>query len=191
MQTKFMMDRETQLMKAAFAVFSRYGVSKTTVGDIAAEAGVSRQTMYNLYGGRDEILRAAVEFVATENRAEVMRAWKTAGSLDEKLSIFCEAGPLAWYDAIHTSPHAADLIDGLHTVAKAQLDLSDAAWIAAIAEQIEAHCGTVAGGYSALEVADLFYVAAAQAKYRADNRSQLEIRLGVLKRSILALLGAR
>ena len=59
-----MMDRETQLMKAAFAVFSRYGVSKTTVGDIAAEAGVSRQTMYNLYGGRDEILRAAVEFVA-------------------------------------------------------------------------------------------------------------------------------
>lgn len=183
-----MTDRETRLLTAAFNVFSRYGVSKTTVSDIAAEAGVSRQTMYNMYGGRDEILRAVVAFVSEQNRSEVMTAWDAAETLDEKLSIFCEAGPLAWYDMIHASAHAADLIEGLNLVAKEQMEVSDAAWVAALADQIETHASQGTGAHSAHDIADLFYVAAAQAKYRAETRAVLETRLGVLKRSILALL---
>ena len=57
-----------------------------------------------------------------------------------------------------------------------------------LAEQIAAHRGTGASEFDSAEIADMFYVAAAQAKYKADNRPQLERRLLVLRRSVLAML---
>lgn len=59
-----------RLIDAAEACFSRFGVSKTTLEDIASEAGVSRATVYRYFeGGRDEIilgvvLREARQFLA-------------------------------------------------------------------------------------------------------------------------------
>lgn len=58
-----------RLIDAAEACFSRFGVSKTTLEDIASQAGVSRATVYRYFdGGRDEIilgvvLREAGEFL--------------------------------------------------------------------------------------------------------------------------------
>jgi AcrR family transcriptional regulator len=58
-----------RLIDAAETCFSRFGVSKTTLEDIASEAGVSRATVYRYFdGGRDEIilgvvLREAREFL--------------------------------------------------------------------------------------------------------------------------------
>ena len=44
---------------AALACFSRWGVAKTTLDDIAREAGVSRATVYRLFpGGKDVVLDA-------------------------------------------------------------------------------------------------------------------------------------
>jgi len=44
---------------AALACFSRWGVAKTTLEDIAREAGVSRATVYRLFpGGKDVVLDA-------------------------------------------------------------------------------------------------------------------------------------
>lgn len=59
-----------RLIDAAEACFSRFGVSKSTLEDIASEAGVSRATVYRYFeGGRDEIilgvvLREARQFLA-------------------------------------------------------------------------------------------------------------------------------
>ena len=50
-----------RLIDAAEACFSRFGVSKTTLEDIAAQAGVSRATVYRYFdGGRDEIILGVV-----------------------------------------------------------------------------------------------------------------------------------
>ncbi len=46
-------------MDAALACFSRWGVAKTTLDDIAREAGCSRATVYRLFpGGKDVVLDA-------------------------------------------------------------------------------------------------------------------------------------
>lgn len=45
------------MIDAAETCFTRFGVAKTTLEDIASEAGVSRATVYRYFeGGRDEII---------------------------------------------------------------------------------------------------------------------------------------
>jgi AcrR family transcriptional regulator len=67
-------DARNRLLDAAEASFTRFGVAKTTLEDIASEAGVSRATVYRYFeGGRDEIilgvvLREAKQFLETLGR---------------------------------------------------------------------------------------------------------------------------
>ena len=51
-----------EIRKAAWALFSQFGVEKVSVNDIARKAGVSHATIYNNFGSKDALVR---EFVAT------------------------------------------------------------------------------------------------------------------------------
>ncbi|MEZ7240700.1 TetR/AcrR family transcriptional regulator [Rhodococcus sp. GXMU-t2271] len=50
-----------QILKAAESMFQRYGLTKTTMDDIAKEAGVSRPTVYRYFGDRDTLITALIE----------------------------------------------------------------------------------------------------------------------------------
>jgi AcrR family transcriptional regulator len=51
-----------RVVDATLVCLGRYGTAKTTVDDIAREAGLSRATIYRAFpGGRDEILSAVVD----------------------------------------------------------------------------------------------------------------------------------
>ena len=53
------LDPVTRVTDAALACFGRWGVAKTTLDDIAREAGCSRATVYRLFpGGKDVVLDA-------------------------------------------------------------------------------------------------------------------------------------
>ena len=49
-------ERHLDILKAAWAMFARYGFGKTTMSDIANEAGVARQTVYNAFSSKDSSL---------------------------------------------------------------------------------------------------------------------------------------
>src|SRR6478735_2805047 len=51
---------ELRIRAAALVCVGRFGLAKTTVDDIAREAGCSRATLYRYYDGKPAILRAAV-----------------------------------------------------------------------------------------------------------------------------------
>lgn len=66
-------DDVAPLLDAAAACIARWGVAKTTAGDVAEEAGCSRATLYRRFpGGRDQWLRAVVEREAGDVVAEVL-----------------------------------------------------------------------------------------------------------------------
>ena len=48
------------ILDAAEQCFERRGVRRTTIEDVAAEAGVSRVTVYRQVGNRDELVRAVL-----------------------------------------------------------------------------------------------------------------------------------
>jgi AcrR family transcriptional regulator len=51
---------ETRLLDAARQCCDRWGISKVTVDDIAAQAGVSRATLYRVFPGGRDVLFAAL-----------------------------------------------------------------------------------------------------------------------------------
>ncbi|MEI9997522.1 MAG: TetR/AcrR family transcriptional regulator [Rhizomicrobium sp.] len=52
--------RNAEIVEAAVRCIRRLGAGKTSVEDIASEAGVSRRTLYRLYPNRRAIMRAVI-----------------------------------------------------------------------------------------------------------------------------------
>lgn len=55
------MSAAEQILDAAFDLACSRGWDKVTMSDLAAEAGVSRQSVYNDFGNRDGVARALVQ----------------------------------------------------------------------------------------------------------------------------------
>lgn len=181
--------RNQKLIEAAQSLFARYGVSKTTMNDIAREAGVARQTLYNAFPNKDEVLRAAIRVAAENTRTQIESAWAEQTTLSDKIETFCMLGPLAWYDMVQASPDAADLLDGIHTVAKDELDEYAKIWSQKFEELIRSHTPADSDAYrTAGDIAEFLYSTSMSAKSNAVDRDMLVNRLTILRKSVLALI---
>lgn len=69
------MPRNTRsdLIDAAIRVFDRTGFQASNIDAVIAEAGVSRMTLYNHFGSKDELAIAAIERRGEETLAELAR----------------------------------------------------------------------------------------------------------------------
>ena len=71
---------------AALTCLGRWGVAKTTLDDVAREAGVSRATLYRRYpGGKDALLRATVDAEVDAFRQRLAARLAAAGSRQERI----------------------------------------------------------------------------------------------------------
>lgn len=70
------------MLAAAYTCIARSGLAKTTVDDVAREAGLSRPTVYRHFpGGKDAILRETVAWEATRFLSTITRAVAGIGDL--------------------------------------------------------------------------------------------------------------
>jgi AcrR family transcriptional regulator len=78
-------DARTLLKQAAEQCVERHGVNKTTMEDIAKQAGVSRPTVYRYFSDRDELLLAVLADRANALTVRAHRYIATQSSLADKL----------------------------------------------------------------------------------------------------------
>ncbi len=79
---------ERRLVEAALRCIGRWGVRKTTLDDIAREAGVSRATVYRAFpGGKERLLDAVFCHEAGRFFHEVDPDLRAAATLDDLLTI--------------------------------------------------------------------------------------------------------
>lgn len=180
-----MTEKNNQILDAAQSVFARYGVSKTTMNDIARQAGIARQTLYNKYPGKSEVLRACVRQYGDTSLFQVQEAWKSEPTFAGQLDQFFELCPLAWFDTVNSAPEAADLLDGVNAVAAEELNEMRVKWETLWSQQIRSST-SYAGDIPAL--AAFIYSTAINAKYNLSNRDELVSRLSILRQAILALV---
>lgn len=95
-----------RIVKAAISCIDRAGLAKTNLSHIAAEAGVTRQTVYRYFPSLTEILRA-VAVAGAEEFAERMRAHLAA--FDSPLEVAVESVVFA-VRSLPTEPHLGLLL---------------------------------------------------------------------------------
>lgn len=75
-----------RLLQATFACVARYGIAKTTVEDVAREAGVSRATVYRQFpGGKDQLISDTVRWETARFFSELATAIEHAPDFETTL----------------------------------------------------------------------------------------------------------
>ncbi len=179
------MDQKTiEIVHAGWAMFSRYGFAKTTMSDIANEAGVARQTVYNAFSSKEDILRAVVRHAGEQSLAEVQEAWATLNSLEEKLAAFQNLGPVSWFEAMQAAPDWGELMDGVHKASSEELKTLERQWVAALEEMLSEQVPSLTNEH---EIAAFHYSASKNAKYGVESVAELKTRLATILQATLAL----
>jgi AcrR family transcriptional regulator len=91
----------TRILRQARGHFFAHGYSAFTMGDLALELGMSKKTLYVHFAGKNEIMRAIIEEIGTEIRAEADALLRNRRlNFAEKLRGFME-GMMRRMSAVH------------------------------------------------------------------------------------------
>ena len=106
--------RRAAILDAALRVFGQYGFRRTSMDDIAREAGIGKGTIYLSFTSKDEVFQALSEALSERMLAGAEAASRGAGSTAERLAAMSAAWFGTYVETIWRSPHAADLMDAKH-----------------------------------------------------------------------------
>lgn len=182
--------REQKILDAAMRVFTRYGVRKTTMADIAGEAGVARQTLYNVYASKEEVLRGTIRHSMAQSLEDIEAAFAGATDLAGRLDIVLDHLVVRPYDMIAASPEADDLVNGVNAACVDELAVVADRYRALLERVLAPHeAAVVTSGMTVPQLADLIFTAAKGAKAQARDRAHLLELVGALKAMALFTAG--
>lgn len=179
-----MSDRERDILDAAFQLFLRYGVKRTRMADISAEAGVSRQTLYNAFSNKDDILRAMIRLFTDRAIEDISQGVQASSSLAEKLDVVLEQIAVRPFETLGVSPNAEDIVLGMNAASRDEIDASNQRLRLEIERVLADHAAT-ASGATPKQLAEFVHVSASAAKSQAESRAHLDSLLQTLKAAVL------
>lgn len=181
-----MKNRESNILEAATRVFTRYGVKRTTMNDIAEEAGIVRQTLYNVFKNKDEVLCATIRWFCDTSLAAAEFEIAKTDKLEDQLDILFHNFVVTAYDMIEQSPDADDVINGFNALGKEELERAKARFCGAFENLLTPHAAALgANGYEVAAMADYVTTAAKGVKSQARNKAHLLASLDTLKKTVL------
>ncbi|MEM8688661.1 MAG: TetR/AcrR family transcriptional regulator [Pseudomonadota bacterium] len=174
--------REKAIIEAAVNVFSRYGVKRTTMNDIAAEAGIARQTLYNAFSNKDEVLQATIRLFSDQATARIEAAFETVGELGDRLDVIFRHIAVEPFDLLNASPNAQDIVAGFNASSQKEIAAAAERNRVIIAETLAPSKAQIEeSGLTVDQFADFVQRAASGAKYTASSRKHLLSLLKALK----------
>jgi AcrR family transcriptional regulator len=106
--------RRAVILDAALRVFGQYGYRRTSMDDIAAEAGIGKGTIYLSFASKEEVFQALSQRLAQRMLAGAEAARDRPGTTADKLAAMSAAWFGTYAETIRRSPHAAELLDAKH-----------------------------------------------------------------------------
>lgn len=185
-----MSETELKIVEAAIRTFVRYGARKTAMGDIAKEANVSRQTLYDVFGNKDELIIASIRYITDQNLTAVNERLDEAVSLEEQLDIYFAETIVKSFELLQTSGDAEDLISGHNEAGRDEIARSHVRHEKLIAGLLAPYKSEIeATGQSHTQLAHFFVTAAMSFKYGAKNRRDLNRLLDSLRNATASTAG--
>jgi AcrR family transcriptional regulator len=107
-------NRRAVILDAALQTFGQYGYRRTSMDDIAREAGIAKGTIYLSFTSKEEVFQALSERLSQRMLAGAEAASRRPGTTADKLAAMHAAWFGTYAETISRSPHAAELLDAKH-----------------------------------------------------------------------------
>jgi AcrR family transcriptional regulator len=123
---------QAHFLDAAEACFDRYGVNKTTMEDIAREAGVSRPTVYRHFADRESLILAVVmrraRSLIAKAQAFILRQGTFEDQLVEGLLFLVRTGRNDPFVRLLVNPEQLEFAQQILGSTDAAVDLTHEMW---------------------------------------------------------------
>jgi len=156
----------------------RYGFRRVTMSDLAAEAGISRPTLYAAFANKEEVFNAVARELMEQALAEIRERVAGPGSVAEKLEQVFEIWVVRAYELVHQSPDARELLECTQAFSQDVIDRAYGELETLLASVIAPHA---AAGTDPKQVAHTLALSARGIKENARD-------LDDLRRSLAALV---
>lgn len=93
------------VLKVAQEIFAQYGLSKTTIDDIAKAAGVGKSSIYYYFENKEDIFRAVIETQVQKVQEQIKSAIDAVSDPKEKLKTFVLSRMKAFREVAHIYNH--------------------------------------------------------------------------------------
>ena len=103
-------DKREAILQAAWSLIRHYGYSKTTIDDIAREAGVGKGTIYLYFRSKVEIMLALTDLTNQRITSELERIASGDGTPEERLRACVLYRLMTLFDLVNRYPHSEDVI---------------------------------------------------------------------------------
>ncbi len=186
-------EKRRRIVDAATGLFSRYGFKRTSVDLLAAEAGVAKPTVYAYFADKDAIFQAVVASVCDELLASAEAASRADGPVDGRLAAMLSAKFTRYWELVHASPHAQELIDSQGALGAEIVQRLDRDYLKLLVSVIERakDLDPKRVGLTAASAAQLFLRAASGADYDATSVAGHRKHLAEIVRVLAAAMRAR
>jgi AcrR family transcriptional regulator len=106
-------DTARAILQAARSRFAHYGFKKTTIDEIAQDAGVGKGTVYLYFDGKDEILLTLILAVKRNITDQIRAIDQAMAPPEDKIRRMVMACIETVYDACSSTAHGSELVDDL------------------------------------------------------------------------------
>ncbi|RDJ25144.1 TetR/AcrR family transcriptional regulator [Bosea caraganae] len=102
-------NRIAQVADAALRLFARYGYKRTSMDDIAKEAGLAKATLYLHFKGKDDVFRAMFTLIGHRVEARCREVMALEAPFPARLTALLQAHYATAYASFGTGEHLAEL----------------------------------------------------------------------------------
>jgi AcrR family transcriptional regulator len=171
------------LVNAGLRLFGLYGLRKTTMEALAAEAGLAKATAYAYFENKEAVFAAVCAHVAHQLEATAEQAAREAKApeLAVRASILAKFTRL--YAVVHASPHGRELLEASQ-IAHDDVERARARYLRHM-QKVLLRCHVIDGPAEARQVAETLEAAAEGIVARARGPRDLSTKLGLLVTRVL------
>jgi len=126
-----------RMLDAGLTLFARHGFKRTSMSDIAREAGVARATLYLRFADKQAVFEALAATVIDDALAGAEAAWRDGVSFADNLEATILAKDLRFFRLLRATPHGSELFDLDADLARNEANRLDFGFKAILARRAE------------------------------------------------------
>ncbi len=165
-------DKKTQILRAAMRVVTAYGFKRTSMEDIAQEAGVSRPAIYQLFRNKDDVFLSCIDMLIEDAFTQAEAAMAAVSGSKAKVSAYLLAYMGFYHELLVAGPHGQELLDVNSRLGAGQTKQAQVRFIGDLNRMM--------GQGADAEAGHILTLAASGIKFQTQDGATLKARLVVL-----------